>query len=98
MNTPWPMLGYVRVLHAELIALAGRLERLEIRIAKKSANSKRLSSSDCPSGKHKTAKNQGGKPRKGHSPPPAPCGEKRRNLPGEKTPSLCDGARTASES
>ena len=48
LNTPWPMLGYVHVLHGELHALRARVETLEAKLALDSTNSNRPPSSDSP--------------------------------------------------
>lgn len=48
LNTPWPMLGYVHVLHGKLRALRARVETLEAKLALDSTNSNRPPSSDSP--------------------------------------------------
>jgi transposase len=48
MNTPWPMLGYVHVLHGEIQALRERIEVLEAKLSADSTNSNKPPSSDNP--------------------------------------------------
>ena len=53
MNTPWPMLGYVHVLHGEIQTLRERIELLEARLNADSTNSNKPPSSDSPFTKSK---------------------------------------------
>ena len=53
MNTPWPMLGYVHVLHGEIQALRERIEVLEAKLSADSSNSNKPPSSDNPFTKSK---------------------------------------------
>ena len=64
MNTPWPMLGYVHVLHGEIQALRERIEVLEAKLSADSTNSNKPPSSDNPFAKGKGAQNSNRKDRK----------------------------------
>jgi len=64
MNTPWPMLGYVHVLHGEIQALRERVELLEARLNTDSTNSNKPPSSDNPFTKSKEANKAARKGRK----------------------------------
>ncbi|MGD9610499.1 MAG: DUF6444 domain-containing protein [Desulfovibrionaceae bacterium] len=55
MNTPWPMLGYVHILHGEIQALRERIEVLEAKLSADSSNSNKPPSSDNPFTKSKEA-------------------------------------------
>lgn len=57
MNTSWPMLGYVHVLHGEIQALRERIEVLEAKLSADSTNSNKPPSSDNPFTKGKEAQN-----------------------------------------
>ena len=64
MNTPWPMLGYVHVLHGEIQALRERIEVLEAKLSADSTNSNKPPSSDNPFTKGKEANKSNRKDRK----------------------------------
>jgi len=64
LNTPWPMLGYVHVLHGEILTLRGRIELLEAKLNQDSSNSNRPPSSDSPFTKGMVAKPKSAKAKK----------------------------------
>jgi len=66
MNTPWPMLGYVHVLHGKIQAIRERIEVLEAKLSADSTNSNKPPSSDIPftKGKETNKSNRKGRKRR----------------------------------